>query len=480
MKNKPGFKKWISLFIVLSATFISILNVFSSTVAIPVIQQDLSPTGAQMQFILASYNFFFGIFLIVGGRLGDKYGRKRMFLFGIGLFTLSSLFAGLAPNVHLLILMRSLQGVGAAWMIPQVLSIIQVSFSGKERGIALGAYASVGGFASTIAQLLGGWFIAMNLFQLGWRMIYLIHVPIGALAFALAIMFVDESRLEEVRKKRIDFMGTFLLTFALLTLSIPLTFGTDLDWPIWGFVSLLFSPLIFWGFVRYEQRLTQQKQMEISPLIQLSLFNHKSFLLGNFLVLLFYSGNAILFLALPLLLQNGLGVTAFTSGVIFTPLALGFAITSLTGGSLAAKLGQRTLTIGAGLLLLSYIGFFLTGLLFQAQLTGYEFMPVAFVSGIAMGLLSAPINFVSLEQVENNEVGSASGILSANVELAYAIGTVLASLLFLQFTGDMQPNDSPTIIRTIYLNAFHTVLALLGGFSLLMVYIIRKIDRIKP
>lgn len=475
MQTRATIKQWMTLLVVLSATFLSILNAFSSIVAIPVIQQDLQATGAQTQLILAIYNFVFGIFLIIGGRLGDKYGRKRMFLIGIGMFTLGSLLAGLVLNANLLIMMRAVQGLGAALMIPQVLSIIQLNFSGKERGIALGAYAAVGGFASTIAQLLGGWFIFIDLFHFGWRMIYLINLPIGLLAFVLTFFVMNESTIVEARNKRVDMVGTLLVMLALLSLSVPLTFGSDLDWSLWTLVSLLLSPVFFWLFILYEQRITNHKQKIISPLVKLSLFRKKSFSLGNLLVLLFYSGNAILFLALPLLLQNGLGVSAFASGLIFTPLALGFAITSLKGGSLAARLGNRVLTIGVSLLMISYLLFFGTIRLFDSQLTGYELMLAALVAGIAMGLLSAPINFVSLQHVKEDEIGSASGILSANLELAYAIGTVLVGIIFIQFTGGSESVMNPSL-RIIYFHAFYVTLGLIMLLALVMLMVIRKLS----
>ncbi|WP_157929352.1 MFS transporter [Paenibacillus ihbetae] len=337
----------------LLAVFLSILNGFSSIVAIPAIQQNLHATDAQTHLILAVYNFVFGILLILGGRLGDKYGRRKIFLYGIGLFTLSSLGAGLAPNADILIVMRGIQGVSASLMVPQVLSIIQVNFHGRTRGIALGAYAAVGGFASTISQLLGGWLITGNILDLGWRMIYLINLPIGIAAFVLANFAVDESASTEAKGKRMDTVGTILVTLALLTFSIPLTFGNDLGWPVWSLASLLLTPVLIWYFVRYEQKIKTHPLT--SPLIKLSLFKQKSFSLGNLLVLLFYSGNAALFLALPLLLQNGLGVTALESGIIFTPLALGFAFMSLTGGRLAEKYGRKTLTAGVLLLGFSYL-----------------------------------------------------------------------------------------------------------------------------
>lgn len=461
-----GTKQWTALIVMLSAVFLSILSGFSSIVAIPAIQSHLHASGAQTNLILAVYNFVFGILLILGGRLGDKYGRRRIFLYGIGLFTLSSLGAGLSPNADFLTVMRGIQGAGAALMVPQVLSVIQVNFHGKSRGIALGAYAAVGGFASTISQLLGGWLVAGNFLELGWRMIYLINLPIGIAAFALANFTVDESASAEAKGKRLDTVGTLFVTLALLAFSIPLTFGNDLGWPVWSFASLLLTPALIWCFVRYEQKITAHHQT--SPLVKLSLFKERSFSLGNLLVLMFYSGNAALFLALPLLLQNGLGVSAFESGVIFTPLALGFAFMSLKGGSLVEKYGRKTLTTGVLLLGFSYLLFIAPGTFFRQAMSGYELMPASLLAGLAMGLLSAPINYIALQHVHEEEAGSASGILSANLEVAYAIGTVLAGTIF---------HGVASGAASAYMGAFNGTIALNALFAVVMLVILRQLRK---
>ncbi|MFD1956546.1 MFS transporter [Paenibacillus thailandensis] len=382
---------------------------------------------------------------------------------------MSSLGAGLAPNADILIVMRGIQGGGAALMVPQVLSVIQVNFHGKTRGVALGAYAAVGGFASTISQLLGGWLITGNFLDLGWRMIYLINLPIGIAAFAVASFAVDESASAEAKGKRLDTVGTILVTLALLAFSIPLTFGNDLGWPVWSLTSLLLTPVLIWYFVRYEQKITTHPLT--SPLVKLSLFKQRSFSLGNLLVLLFYSGNAALFLALPLLLQNGLGVTAFESGVIFTPLALGFAFMSLTGGRLAEKYGRKTLTAGVLLLGLSYLLFIAPGTFLDQAMSGYELMPASLLAGLAMGLLSAPINYVALRHVQEEEAGSASGILSANLEIAYAIGTVLAGMIF------HRVSSGTLFTSSAFLGAFNNTIALNGLYAVLMLAVLRQLRK---
>lgn len=301
-------------------------------------------------------------------------------------------------------------------------------------------------------------------------MIYLINLPIGIAAFVLANFAVDESASTEAKGKRLETVGTRLVTLALLTFSIPLTFGNDLGWPVWSLASLLLTPVLIWYFVRYEQKIKTHPLT--SPLIKLSLFKQKSFSLGNLLVLLFYSGNAALFLALPLLLQNGLGVTALESGIIFTPLGLGFAFMSLTGGRLAEKYGRKTLTAGVLLLGFSYLLFIAPGTFLDQAMSGYELMPAALLVGLAMGLLSAPINYVALQHVQEEEAGSASGILSANLEIAYAIGTVFAGMIFHSVSSGAHFTSS------VFLNAFNDTILLNGLYAVLMLVVLRQFRKV--
>jgi MFS family permease len=471
-------KRWVALAVVLTATLLSIVSVFISNVALPVMQQDLSASAGQAQMILAGYNLMFGLFLVIGGRLGDFYGIRRVFLLGLTLFTAASAVSGFAPGPGSLIASRAVQGLGAALMIPQVMSFIQVYFTGKERGVALGAYAAVGGFGSTAAQLLGGWLIAADWFGLGWRMIYLLNVPVGLLAMLAAMRILRERIAADRNDRRSDWTGAALVTAALSALCFPLTFGNDLGWPWWIFGLLLVSPVLAFAFVRHQMRLETSGRQ--APLISPSLFRRKGFTAGNLSILLFYANNAVLFIVMPLFLQRGLGMTPFQSGLVFAPLALGFALTSMKSGGWAAAFGHRTLTAGCLLLGASYLLFYATNTAFGPDLSGYEWIPAALLAGVAMGLISAPLNFLTLAHVKEHETGQASGIITAGVEIAYALGTVAGGMIFFSVVGTDVGGVSGLAGGTdhsAYVQAVHSAIGFNGLLVIGLLVLIRYLKR---
>lgn len=450
-------RRWLSLVVVLAATLLSILNVFISNVALPVIQEDLGASSGEAQLILAGYNFVFGILLITCGRLGDLYGVKRIFLTGLAVFTAASAGAGFAPDPLTLIGARVVQGLGAAFMLPQVMTVIQLDFTGRERGIALGAYAAVGGFGSIAAQLLGGWFIAADWFGLGWRSIYLINIPVGLAAVAGAAWLMREWTQNGRNRRRLDFAGILLASAALSALSIPLMFGGDWGWPWWTAALLAGFPVLVIAFIRHERRLDHGGR--VAPVVRLHLFRRRNFSVGNLLILLFYANNAVLFMVMPLTLQRGLGMTPLESGLIFTPLAGGFALMSLFSNRWMERFGQRTMMFGGMLLGISYLMFYGTNLIFGADVSGYAWMPAALAAGLAMGLISAPLNVVTLARVEESDAGSASGIVTAGVEIAYALGTVAGGMIFFSAIG---AQTTAWIETSHALHAFHQAIGFNG------------------
>jgi MFS family permease len=431
------FRRWAGFAVFLMAVALSIMNVFISNVALPVIQETLDATPGELQMILAGYNLVFGIFLIAGGRMGDLFGIRRMFLIGLALFSAASAASALAPSANLLAVARAVQGLGAAFMIPQVLSYIQVSFTGKERAFALGAYAAAGGFASSIAQLAGGWLIGLDLLGSGWRAIYAFPVPVGVAAWIAAAMLVKEIRTEDRKGERLDVAGLILMSAALFALTLPLAFGKEWGWPWWLILTWASSPLLVFAFVRHQRSV--ERSGRAAPLVKTSLFRKRSFAFGNVMILLFYANNAVLFMALPMYVQRELGMTPLMSGLIFTPLAIGFAVVSLWSGKALDKIGERIVAYGCLLLGAAY------GLFYAAEVSSsdagsfYMWMPASLLAGAGMGLISAPLNAVTLKHVAHDEVGSASGIVTAGVEIAYAFGTVICGWIYFSSGGAFHP-----------------------------------------
>jgi MFS family permease len=441
---------WGGLSIVLSAAFMAILDVFIVVVAIPAIRADLGAGASETQLVLAAYNLAFGLTLITGGRFGDLYGRRRIFLIGMALFTASSLAASLAPDPTTLIAVRAVQGLAAGLMMPQVFSIIQVSFDDEGRGKAFGAFAFVSGVAATGAQLAGGALLALDLFGLGWRVIFLINVPVGLAAIAAARRFVPESVAPTGEKPSLDLVGVILLTFALLTLIAPLTLGAERGWPWWAWACLALSPVAFWTFARWQ---CLREARGSTPLVTLSLARNGTFVRGNLMALAFYGNNAVLFLALPLVVQEGFGHSALASGLLFMPLALAFSVTASWAGKLVPTRAASLILLGGVLLLLAYAALFVAFDLPEASGSLPWLIPGALLAGVGMGFVQPSINYLSLQAVSEAEVGSASGVLNTSFELGYALGTIAAGLIFLP------PLATSTLLLESFQSAFGHALA---------------------
>ncbi|HWF16842.1 MAG TPA: MFS transporter, partial [Acidimicrobiales bacterium] len=223
------WRRWAALPVVLTGTFVIVLDFFIVNVALPSMQADLHASSGAIEWVVAGYGVTFATTLITAGRLGDRFGRRRMFSLGLALFTLASAACGIAPSPSSLVLARLVQGLAAAMIAPQVLAIIGVVYPGPERAKAMAAYGLTLGFAAVGAQLIGGVLVQSNIAGLGWRAIFLINVPIGVAGLAAAATLVPESRAE--RAGRIDLIGTVLVTSGLVAVVLPLVEGRQHGWP---------------------------------------------------------------------------------------------------------------------------------------------------------------------------------------------------------------------------------------------------------
>ncbi len=343
-------RRWIALAIVLTAAFMQLVDISIVNVAIPSVQRNLDATYSQVQWVLAGYQLAFAVTLITGGRLGDIFGRKRMFILGMAGFTLASALCGLAQSPGMLIASRVLQGLMGAIMFPQVLSVIQVSFPPRERATALGIFGATIGVATIAGPLVGGLLIQANLLGLDWRPIFLVNVPIGIASLTAAAFLLRESRSADAR--RLDLGGVALVTAGLLLLVYPLVQGRELGWPRWTFLSMAASVPVLALFALYERR---KKRRDGSPLVDLDLFRQRPFVSGLLLSLIFFMGISAFFLTFTIYLQIGLGFTALHAGLTTVPFAIFSAIASGASVRLAPRLGTRVLHLGT-LLLTSGMG----------------------------------------------------------------------------------------------------------------------------
>ncbi|WP_334073170.1 MFS transporter [Paenibacillus sp. A14] len=446
-------RRWGSLAIVLSATFMVILDSFIVNVAAPSIQQDLEATSIQLQFILAGYVLSYAVFLISGGRFGDLFGRKKMFIAGMGGFVAASALCGFAPTAEMLVLARILQGLAAAIMVPQVLSTIQASFPAEERPKALGWYGAISGIAVVAGQIAGGLLLHADLFGLGWRTVFLINLPIGLIAMALSLPFVRESMVEG--SKKLDLAGLLLSAAGLTAMTFPLVMGREAGWPLWVFFCLAASLLFLFGFVRYEGRLMKRNGF---PLMPATLFAEKSFRFGVLSILAYQGGNAALFLTLSLFLQEGLSFSPMTSALSFLSIGVGFFLGSMLAPRGVKRWGFRLLPAGAAVMALSCGYLFYTIHHFGESLQWTHFIPSLFLAGIGQGIVGAPLFTAILSRVGPNQIGAASGILSTMMQTANVLGVAVIGTLYfavLESSGGA------------YLAAMYAALACILGAALL-------------
>jgi EmrB/QacA subfamily drug resistance transporter len=413
------------LAIVLTAVFMNLLDVSIVNVAIPSIQKDLRASFAEIQLVLAGYQLAFACLLITGGRLGDIFGRKRLFIVGMSVFTLASLSCGLAPNGTLLILSRVVQGAGSGLMVPQVLSTIQVTIPPKDRGRAFGLFGATIGVATILGPLVGGALISLNLFGTDWRMIFLVNIPVGLVSVLAAFRLLPETKAPDA--PRLDIPGALLVTVGLFLVVYPLTEGREKGWPGWLLGMLVLAIPVLAGFVVLQRRKTRENR---SPLVLMTLFSNQSFRVGLVVSLVFFAGIPAFFFTFGLYLQIGLGYSALHAGLTGFPFAVGTGIASSRSDQLAKRLGNNVLRLGAGLLSLSMVVNIVVLHHFGTDLKSWDIAPFLLFSGLGLGCFIAPLTNLILAGIRGREAGSASGVLTTGQQIGGALGVAVIGIIF--------------------------------------------------
>ena len=309
--------------VLMTGSFLSFLDFFIVNIALPAMRTDLQATASELQLIVAGYGIGFAVSLITGGRLGDIFGRKRIFLFGVMGFTLASAACGLAANAPFLIVWRVFQAVTAALVTPQVLAIIRVEFPANERATAIGFYSVSMGMASIVAQLVGGTLVSLDLFGLSWRLIFIINVPIGIATTIVGARLMRESRSEQ--RPNLDWSGIAIASLSLFLVIFPLVQGRELGWPSWSIICLVASLPAF-GFLVWIERKIEAKGL--LPLFALHLLRIPAIAYGLVLSVIFFGGLMAFFVLLTIFFQSGLGWSPLSTGLLFLPFAVGFTIAS--------------------------------------------------------------------------------------------------------------------------------------------------------
>jgi EmrB/QacA subfamily drug resistance transporter len=449
--------RWVVLAIVLVAEIMDLLDSTVITIAAPTVRDSLGGGTSTMQWWAAGYTLAFGVFMIVGGRLGDAFGRRRVFVVGITGFTLASAACALAPSPDALIAIRVLQGAFGALLIPQGLGVIKSIFAPREMGGAFAAFGPVMGLAAIAGPILAGWLVAADLLGTGWRMIFLLNVPLGLVGLAGALRFMPESR--SPSRVRLDPLGVLLVSVASLCLIYPLVQGRELGWPAWTFGLMAAGLALLGVFAAVERRSGE------SALIAPSLLRNRAYTSGLVVAIAFFAAFAGLLLVVSLFLQLGLRFSPDHAGLSLAPMSIGVAITAGASYALMPRFGRSVLQAGLAIVVVA-LGVLAATVAHEGlALSTWEMVPALFVLGLGMGLVFGPLFNVILAGVADHEVGSASGTLNAIQQLGNSIGVAVLATIFFSLVD--HGHSSPTAMtRTVLISAGLFVAAFALSFLL--------------
>ncbi len=420
----PATRDGVLLAVLLTSVFMALLDTTIVNVAMPTIGTDLSASGAALQLVVAGYLISYAVLLITGARLGDRIGHGRAFRIGLIGFTAFSLLCGLAPDVASLIVFRFAQGVGAALMLPQVMSLIQRTFAGEQRTRALSIYSAVIASGSVVGQIFGGLLVSADVLGLGWRPVFLVNVPIGLVLLVVARRHLPDG--VAMPERRLDPGGVTTLSLAVAALVVPLVLGHEEHWPLWGWLSLAASAGLFALFVAVERA---EARHGGAPLVSASVLRAPGLALGMLALLIAMIGYAGYLFSLALHLQAGLGYSAAHAGLVFAPAATGFAITGVTWRRLPARLHGPIVPSG---LLASALAYLLLAPLLHGGRGAGALLEIDLAGlGLALGLAFSPIITVTLTHVPLAVAADASGLLGTVFQLGQVLGVAVPGTIYL-------------------------------------------------
>lgn len=458
----PEPRRWLMFAVLLVGAFLPPLDFFIVNVALPSIQEDLGTGASAEQLVISAYATLYAVTLISGGRLGDLYGRGRMFFLGLLGFAAASLMCGLATSPWLLILGRALQGVTAAVMAPQALASVQAIFPASERPLALSLYGAVFGLASVLGQALGGVLIEVDMLGMGWRAIFLVNLPIALLVIAFGIPVLRETR--ALRASKLDLVGTALSMLTLTALVVPLIEGREAGWPWWAWLSLAAVPALAAGFWRYETRLQLAGG---TPVLNPAALRAPGLGRALLVALCFYA-IGVFFLLFSMYLQGALHMTALHAGLVFLPFGAGFLLGPLSVPGLRRVLGGYVNPVGMAL---EVFGLLWLGWLVSVTPPplGPPFMPLAFsllLIGFGQGLALPTLMRMVTSRVAPAYAGMIAGITSATLQVSTSLSVALIGGVFYTLLGGQATPPSITHAFTIAVLCMAACLALGVALSL--------------
>jgi MFS family permease len=425
------------------------VDFFIVNVTLPTMARDLDASEGMLELVVAGYGVAYAVLLVAGGRIGDARGRRRMFMWGMAAFTVTSLLCGLAPTIGTLVAARILQGAAAAMMAPQALSTIQATGDPSSRARALGWLGATGGLSGVVGQIAGGALVSADLGGSGWRPVFWVNLPIGLVGIWLAMHHVPETR--SPRPATPDRAGSLVLTLALGALLVPLTEGRAVGWPGWSWALLAAVPVLAGGFVITEGRLERGTG---APLVPPSLLRVPSLRQGLTLLFALFSTFGGFMFVCTLLIQEGLGFSPVHAGMALAPMGAGFLVSSLQMARLVERHGRTVITVGAILQLTGLVGLALTfAAAWPAVHSAALLAPLA-VLGLGQGLTMPAAMRLALSDVPLHSAGTAAGMLTTTNQVALAVGVATIGSLFL------------TLSTPQHLGICHAFLVVLGIQSL--------------
>ncbi|MCT4215670.1 MFS transporter [Elizabethkingia anophelis] len=410
--------------------FLAVIDLFVVNVAVPSIKESLNGTNSGAMFIIVAYVMGYGSFLITGSIAGNRWGKKKVYAWGMLLFTVFSLFCSIAQNTFQLNIFRFFQGVSAAFMVPQGVGMIPYVFPDfKDRTKAFGIYGSIAGAASVIGQFLGGLLPELNIWGIeGWRLIFIINIPLGGTAFVLSILKLKE--LPVIKQKSFDIFGLLLLTAFLITLIYPLIVGGESHWPFWSIAMLVFSFLLLFIFYLYEK----YRLAKLNPaLIDVNLFSLKEFNIGILAAVFYYIAQDSYFFLNAIYLQSHLNLSSVHVGNMFVLQGIGYFMASLFSVRMVMKYNYKVMLGGSCIMIVAlvlHICYFTS-----EHISSFLIYFILFLYGIGCGTMLPSMMTMALRKISSDLTASASGVYLTVQQVSIALGVSIIGGIFFRLLG---------------------------------------------
>ena len=463
---------WRAVSIVLVGAFMALLDTTIVNVALPSIRSGLHASPASLEWIVSGYALAYGLALVPGGRAGDRFGHKRLFLIGLTIFTVASVACGIAQTQSEIVAARIVQGVGAGLFFPAISATIQHSFTGPARSKAFGVLGAVIGVSTALGPLLGGLIIAGVGPADGWRWVFLVNLFIGAVAIPLAAWRLPRG---EARTRRgFDPAGLTLLTAGLLLLLVPLVEGQQDGWPAWTWACFAACLPVFAALVWWEGRAAGRGG---DPLLKPALVRQASFSAGAIFAIAFFGGFSSIFFTLSILWQEGLAHSALITGVVIAPYSIGTLVAAARSDKLSARLGRNVLVLGCSLLLIGLAAVIAVIHLTGPAVNGWALVAPLLVAGLGTGMTIAPNQDFVLATVPRAEAGTAAGILSTSQRVGTAIGIgIIGTVLF----GSLKFMPGPHAVAVAFTHSAQLALLANLGFMFVALVLVLALPREIP